>query len=131
MLKIIKNGYAWEWVRFVSLVFKNLAQKAAKYTACNMCKKKETYIGNTVGDNIVGFKSRMNQHISDSRTEDSRFKFPIHVYKYGLKNKCLNELFFEINVMMTMKSSNQFETYENCFHKKRYDTLNCPEDLKK
>ena len=95
-----------------------------------MCKKKETYIGNTVGDNIVGFKSRMNQHISDSRTEDSRFKFPIHVYKYGLKNKCLNELFFEINVMMTMKSSNQLETYENCFHKKRYDTLNCPEDLK-
>ena len=26
-----------------------------------MCSKKETYIGKTVGDNIVGFKSRMNQ----------------------------------------------------------------------
>ena len=36
-----------------------------------MCKKKKTYIGKTVGDNIVGFKSGMNQHISDSRTGDS------------------------------------------------------------
>ena len=34
-----------------------------------MCKKKETNIGKIDGDNIVGFKSRMNQHISDSRTE--------------------------------------------------------------
>ena len=33
-----------------------------------MCKKKETYIEKTVGDNIVGFKSRMNQHISENRT---------------------------------------------------------------
>ena len=33
-----------------------------------MCKKKETYTGKTVGNNIVGFKSRMNQHISDSKT---------------------------------------------------------------
>ena len=61
-----------------------------------MCKKKETYIRKTVRDNIVGFKSRMNQHISDSRTGDSTCKFPIHVYKCGLKNKCLNKPFFEI-----------------------------------
>ena len=38
---------------------------------CHMCKKKKTYVGKTVGDNIVGFKSGMNQHISDSRTGDS------------------------------------------------------------
>ena len=30
---------------------------------CNMCDHKETYIGKTVGDNVVGFKSRINQHI--------------------------------------------------------------------
>ena len=48
---------------------------------CNMCKKKETYIGKIVGDNIVGFTSRMNQHISDSRTGDSTCKSPIHVRK--------------------------------------------------
>ena len=92
-----------------------------------MCKKKETYIGKTVGDNIVGFKSRMNQHISDSRMGDSTCKFSIHVYKCGLKNKSLNEPFFEINAMMTLKSSNLFEIYENYFHKKGYNTLNCPE----
>ena len=72
-----------------------------------MCKKKETYIGKTVGDNIVGFKSRMNQHISDSRTGGSTCKFPIHIYKGGLKNKCLSEPFFKINIMMKLKSSNQ------------------------
>ena len=96
-----------------------------------MCIKKETYIGKTVGDNIVRFKSRMNQHTSDSRTGVSTCKFPIHVYKCGLKNKCLNKPFFEINVMMKLKSSNQLETYENCFHKKGYDTLNRSAHLKK
>ena len=52
-----------------------------------MCKTKETYIGKTVGDNTVGFKSRINQRKSDSRTGDSTCKFPIHVDKCGLKNK--------------------------------------------
>ena len=84
-----------------------------------MCKKKKTYIGKTVGDNIVGYRSRMNQDTSNSKTGNSTCKFPIHVYKYGLKNKCLNEPLFEINVMMKLKSSNQLETYENYFHKKR------------
>ena len=96
-----------------------------------MCKKKEIYIGKTVGDNIFGFKSRMNQHISDSRTADSTCKFPIHVYKCGLKTKCLNEPFSKINVMKTLKSNNQLEIYENYFHKKVCVTLNCPEHLKK
>ena len=32
-LKIVKSGYTWEWVRFSSLGFKNLAQRAAKYNA--------------------------------------------------------------------------------------------------
>ena len=35
-LKIVKNcqnAYTWEWVRFVSLRFKKVAQRAAKYTA--------------------------------------------------------------------------------------------------
>ena len=33
LLKIVTNWYTWEWVRFFSLGFKNLAQRAAKYTA--------------------------------------------------------------------------------------------------
>ena len=94
-----------------------------------MYKKRETYIGKTVGDNIVGFKSRMNQHISDSWMGVSTCKFPIH--KCGLKHKNLIEPSSEINVMMKLKSSNQLETYENYFHKKGYDALYCPEHLKK
>ena len=49
--------------------------------------------GKTVGDNVVGFKSRINQHISDYRTGTSTCKFPIHVYHCALKNKCLNGSF--------------------------------------
>ena len=93
--------------------------------------KEKTYIEKTVGDNIVEFKSRMNQHISDNRKGVSTCKFPIHVYKCSLKNKCLNETFFKINVMMKLKSGNQLETYENYFHKKGYDTLICREDIQK
>ena len=33
LLKIVTNWYTWEWVRFFSLGFKNLAQRAAKYTS--------------------------------------------------------------------------------------------------
>ena len=61
----------------------------------------------------------------------STCKLPIHVYKSGLKTKCLKKPFFEMNVMMKLKSSNQLETYENYFRKKGYETLNCPEYLKK
>ena len=32
---------------------------------------------------------------------------------------------------MQLKDSQQLEFYENHFHKKGYDTLNCPEYLKK
>ena len=33
--------------------------------------------------------------------------------------------------MMKLKDSQQLEFYENHFHKKGYDTSNCPEYLKK
>ena len=45
-----------------------------------MCSHKETSIGKTVGDNVVGFESRINQHISDCRTGSSTCKFPIHIH---------------------------------------------------
>ena len=122
---LMSNNMRWELGSHVTCRSINVIY----YLKCNMCKKKETYIGKTVGDNIVGFKSRMNQHISDSRTGVSTCKFPMH--KCGLKNKNLIEPFSEINVMMKLKSSNQLEIYENYFHKKGYDTLYCPEYLKK
>ena len=55
---------------------------------------KETFIRKTVGDDVVGFKSRVNQHISDCRTGISASKFPIHVYHCAMKNKCLKEPYF-------------------------------------
>ena len=105
---IMSNNMRWELRSHVTCRSINII-----YLKFSMCKKKVTYIGKTVGDNSVGVKSRMNLHINDSRTGDSPRKFPIHVYKCGLKSKCLNEPFFEINVMLTFKSSNQLETYEN------------------
>ena len=123
----MSNNMRWELRSHVTCRSVNIIY----YLKCNMCKKKETYIGKTVGDNIVGFKSRMNQHISDSRMGNSKCKFLIHDYKCGLKSKCLKEQFFEINIVMRLKSSSQLETHENHFHKKGYDTLNCPEHLKK
>ena len=96
-----------------------------------MCDHKETYIGKTVGDNVVGFKSRIDQHISDCRTGTSTCKFPIHVYHCAVKNKCLKEPHFQLNTMMKLKGSRQLEFYENYFHKKGYDTINCPVYLKK
>ena len=96
-----------------------------------MCDHKERYIGKTVGDNVVGFKSKINQHISDCRTGTSTCKFPIHVYHCAMKNKCLKEPYFQLNIMMKLKDSRQLEFYENYFHKKGYDTINCPEYLKK
>ena len=50
-----------------------------------MRRKEETFIRKTIGDNIVGLNSRMNQYINDSRTGVSTRKLPIHVYKCGLK----------------------------------------------
>ena len=72
-----------------------------------MYREKETYIGKTVGDNIIGFKSR-------TIVDDT---FNVTFFKCGLKNKCLNKPFLEINVRMKLKSSNEQEFYENYFHK--------------
>ena len=123
----MSNNMRWELRSHVTCRSINIIY----YLKCNMCETKEPYFRKTVGDNIVGLKSRMNQYISDNRTEVSTCKFSIHVYKFGLKIKCLNEPFFEIKFIMKLKSSNQLETYENYFHKKGYEILNCPEYLKK
>ena len=95
-----------------------------------MCDHKETYIGKTVGDNIVGFKSTINQHISDCRTRTSACKFPRYEYYCAMINKCLKEPYIQLNILIKLKDSQQLKFYENHFHKKNYDTINCPEYLK-
>ena len=84
-----------------------------------MCDHQETYIGKTVGNNIVGFKSRINQHICDCKTGISICKFPIHIYHCAMKNICLTEPHFQLNIMMKLKDSQQLVS---C-----YDTINCTE----
>ena len=68
------------------------------YLKCNMCDYRETYIGKTVGDNVVGFKSRINQPITDCKTGVSTCKFPMHVYQCAIKNKSLKELYFQLKL---------------------------------
>ena len=116
------NGIMWEirsniTCRDVNIIY---------YLKCNMCNHKTTYIGKTIGDISVGFKSRMNQHISESRDGISTCKFPRHVYNCGLKNNCLKEPFFQINIMFKLNNKNRLESLEQLFQSKGYDTLNSP-----
>ena len=48
-----------------------------------------------------------------------------------MKNKCLEEPYFQLNIMIKLEDSGQLEFYENHFHKKDHDNINCPEYLKK
>ena len=48
-----------------------------------------------------------------------------------MKNKSLKEPYFQLNITVKLKDSRQLVFYENYFHKGDYDTINCPEYLKK
>ena len=79
------------------------------YLECNICEHKVTYIGKTVDRNVVGFKSRIDQRNSDCRTGISTCKFLIHVYHFAMKNKCLKEPYFQLNIIMKLKGSRRLE----------------------
>ena len=101
---------------------------SVNFTYCLKCKmwnEKEAYIGKTKGDNMKWFKVRINQHISDCKTGDSRCKFPRHVYNCGIKNNCLFSL-NSLNIMLRLNKSDRCETIENYYHLKDYDTMNNP-----
>ena len=68
-----------------------------------MCNEKETYIGESIGDNTKRFKVRINQHISDRKTGNSTSTFPPHLYDCGMKNNCLEEPFFRSKYHVTIK----------------------------
>ena len=52
---------------------------------CKFCMY-ETYIGKTFSDHTYGFKTRMNNHITKSRSGVSTCKFPIHVFNCIKRN---------------------------------------------
>ena len=89
-----------------------------------MCNKKERYIGEKIGDNTNGFKVRTNHHIYDCKTGVSTCKFPRQTYDCSVKNNCLEEPFFSINILLLLNKSDKLETIEKHFHLKGYDTIN-------
>ena len=73
----MSNNMRWELRSHVTCKDINVIY----YLKCNMCDHQETYIGKAVGNNVAGFKSTINQHISDCRTGTSTCKFAIHLYQ--------------------------------------------------
>ena len=64
------------------------------YLKYNLCMY-ENYIEKFIGDHIHDFKTRMNNHIAESRSGVSTCKFPIHVFNCSQINKGqLEQLFF-------------------------------------
>ena len=96
------------------------------YLKCKKCNEKETYIGETIGDNTKGFNVRINHDISDCKIGVSTCKFPRHEYDCGIKNNSLEEPFFSLNIMLRLNKSESLETIEKHFHLKGYDTMNNP-----
>ena len=83
----MSNNMRWELLSHVTWRDINVIY----YLKFNMCGHKETYIGKTVGNDVVGFKIRINQHIRTGRTGIYTYKFPIHLYRCAMKNKRLKE----------------------------------------
>ena len=87
----------------------------------------ETYIVKTIGNYIHGIKTRINNHITKSRSWVSMCKFPIHISNcIKRNNRQLEELFFYIYIMLPLKNNSHLESRETLFHKRGYDTLNNP-----
>ena len=95
------------------------------YLKCKFCMY-ETYIGKTVGDHIHVIKTRMSNHITESRSGVSTCKFPILVFNcIKRNNRQLEEPFFLYIRHALLKSNSCLESLET-FHKRGYDTLNNP-----
>ena len=115
----MSNGQVWEICRKIDCH----SVIVIYYLKWKMCNETETHIGKTIGDNMKEFKVRINQHISDCKTDVSTCKFPRHVYHCGIKNHFLEETFFSVNIMLQLNTSDRVVTIENNFHLKGYDTM--------
>ena len=119
----MSNRQVWERRRKIDYYSVNVVY----YLKCKICNKKETYIAKTIVVNAKGFKSGKmkgtNQHIFYCKTGVLTCKFPRHVYDCGIKNNCLEESFFSLNIMLRLNKSDRLETIEKHFHLKGYDTM--------
>ena len=101
-----------QMVKFVKFEKKLTATQSMSYIIWNVkcVTKKETYIRKIIEDNTKRFKVRINQHISDCKTGVSTSKFRRHVYDCGIKNNCLEDPFFSLNIMLRLNKSDRVET---------------------
>ena len=83
-----------------------------------MCNE-ETYIGKT--NNL---RKRMNVHISSCRTGNSENIFDKHVHQCGKRKNQLEEPYFKLYALMTLKREEGLLIHERNLHKKRLDTMN-------
>ena len=118
---VMSNKQVWEIRRDIYCHSINVIY----YLKCLMCNY-ETCIGKTVGNNVTGFKGRINKHISESKTGVTTCKFSRHVYSCGKNNNCLKEPFFTLNIILRLNNSGKLEFMEKHFHLKGYDTMNNP-----
>ena len=94
-----------QMIKFGKFAEKLTATQSVSSVTWNIkCVTKKKHIGKTKRDNTKGFKVRINQHISDCKTGDSTCKFPRHVYDCGIKNNCLEEPFFSLNIMLGLNN---------------------------
>ena len=94
-----------QMIKFGKFAEKLTATQSMSSVTWNIkCVTKKKHIGKTKRDNTKGFKVRINQHISDCKTGDSTCKFPRHVYDCGIKNNCLEEPFFSLNIMLGLNN---------------------------
>ena len=89
------------------------------FLSCNLCDGAMTYIGQT-----TNLRSRMNGHISESRTGTSTCNFPKHVFECGTNRKNLVEPFFKIYVFMSLNDSKLLTSYEETLFRAGHALLN-------
>ena len=98
------NNTIWNIRSHITCHSKNIVY----FLSCNLCEGNTNYIGQT-----TNLRNRMNNHISESRTEISSCIFPRHVFECGNRNKNLKEPFFKVYAFMALKSPHLLTTYEN------------------
>ena len=86
---------------------------------CKLCMCK-TYTSNyTINDHIHVFKTKINNHITKSASGVSKCKLHIHAFNsIKRNNRQLEEPFFYIYVMLSLKSISRLELPETLFHKR-------------
>ena len=115
----LSNGKVWEIRCHITCRSNNVIY----FLKCKFCGY-TTYIGKTEGDIVKGFKVRMNTHIYESKIGTSSCKFPRHVHQCMKQVNNPQEPYFEIYIMLQLKSPELLETYERAFHNRNYDIMN-------